>query len=179
VIVAATVTPFLPSELIEALRQAWLSQLGGIASHESLAVIAAQVALETANGRKCIRWNVGNFKAYPGVDTCTFETVEYVNGAPQSVTCSFAAFDSLQSGCEALIHTLYTHWPNAWHQVIAGQPGAYAEALGNQRPPYFTAPVQSYARGCASWFAFYMAKLGGDPSPTEPELSIEWAMPDL
>lgn len=167
---AATKTTFTPQELLAALATAWRSEMGGEPSHASLAVLAAQVALETANGKACVQNNVGNFKAYAGVDSCSFLTTEWIGTppAPVSMTCKFAAWPTLAEGVQAYLRNLYTHWTKAWHFVCAGDPEGFSAGLRAQG--YYTAPVELYAKGVRRWFTFYAALLGGDPAPTEPEL---------
>lgn len=164
-------TPFTPSALITALTAAYVAQLGHEPTHETTAVMCAQIALETANGADCLDWDVGNFKAAGGADFQAFKTWEMINGQRVEMVCDFAAFSSLESGLEAYLHAMYSHWTLGWAGAVKGDPVAFAHGLHDQKPyGYFTADPTLYAAGVSRWFAYYMARLGGDPSPTEPEL---------
>lgn len=74
----ATATPCTPQQLVDALVQVWPSELGGTPSLEAACILAAQWALETAEGKDCIAFNIGNAKcADPeGEDFCFFTTEE-------------------------------------------------------------------------------------------------------
>lgn len=49
-------------------------------SHEARCILMAHWALETGRGRKCMNYNIGNFKALPGRDWCYFTTWERIQG---------------------------------------------------------------------------------------------------
>ncbi len=182
--VPATRTPFTADELVGALRFAWHAQLGGAPTRETLAVLAAQIAFETANGTECVCWNIGNFKWYSGAPAaCMFGTTEWVGSPPHRIQMrgSFAAYPDLATGIGAYLHALYTRWTTAWHSVVAGDPDGFARGLKAQG--YYTAPVEQYVAGVRHWFAFYVARLGGDADKTLPEVphipSIAPIAPDV
>ena len=162
-----TRTPFAPADLITALRAAYVAQLGHDGSAGTLAILCAQVALETANGASCVQWNVGNFKAGAGVvDSCDFLTVEYQGTVPVKQVCSFAAFASLEAGVEYYLRALYTSWPEAWAAAVKGDVPGFASGL--RARGYYTAPEQLYAAGVQRWDGYYLEHLAGVPPPTEP-----------
>jgi hypothetical protein len=169
--VPAVRTPFSPDALVAGLEAAYVAQLGHEPRHETLAVLCAHVALETANGDRCFDWDIGNFKAAPGADFQVFHTWEVVNGERVEMDCAFAAFSSLESGCEAYLHAMYTRWPLAWTAAVHGDPVAFAQGLKDQKPyPYYTAPVADYIANMRRWFPYYLARIGGDGEVTAPEL---------
>jgi len=173
-----TKTPFTSDELVAALRAAYRGQMGADATNHAIAMLAAHVALETGNGVACIQWNVGNFKAYAGTDSTEFTTTEYIGGKPVTMRCLFAAYQSLDEGVRSYLKSMWSHWVRAWNMgVIPGDCVGFAQGLHDQG--YYTAPVSSYMHGVARWYAWYMAKLGGDSEATVPELQpIAVALPD-
>lgn len=164
----AVKTFFTAAELLEALAAAFLEQMGQAAPHEVLAVLAGQIALETNGGRACLDWDVGNFKAVPGADYQSFLTWEIVAGKRVDMVCRFAVFPSLEQGLSAYLHAMYTRWGAAWHYACLGDVEGFAHGL--RTAGYYTAPEADYAAGVARWRDYYLALLGGDSAPTEPEL---------
>lgn len=168
--VAALTTPFTPATIIAALDHAYVAEMGHEAAHHTLAVLLAQIALETANGKSCICFNVGNFKRGCSENYCTFRTTEWQGNPPAPVAqdCDFSAWPSLQIGCQYYLHALASHWPEAWSAAVAGDAQAFAAGL--RQRGYYTAPEAAYAAGVERWQAYYLALLGGDVAVTEPEL---------
>lgn len=160
------------------LRAAWAVQLGAQPSPVSLAILCAQVALETGNGRACFNHNLGNFKSYGGRNWMMLPTTEYVLGQPIKQRCSFAAFDSLLDGANEYLRQMWSHWTHAWRWLLAGDPEQFAQGLKEQG--YYTAPVAQYAAGVRRWFDYYSSRLGGDLDATTPELPpIRGVAPDV
>jgi flagellum-specific peptidoglycan hydrolase FlgJ len=167
-LVAATRTPFDGATLIAQLGVAYQAQMGHEPQHHTLAVLCAQVALETANGASCICNNIGNIKRGPGPDYCSFQTTEWEGTPPAPVVqvCEFSAWPDLASACQFYIAAMASHWPEAWSAAVAGDVPGFAHGLKVRG--YFTAPEAQYAAGVARWFEHYMALLGGDVSVTQP-----------
>ena len=169
--VAATRTPFTSAQLVAALTDAYRAQLGHDPATATLAILCAQIALETGNGRACEDWDLGNFKAAPGADFQSFKTWEMVAGVRTPMVCRFAVFPSLEAGAEAYLHDMYSRWTLAWSAAVAGDPQAFAFGLADQKPyPYYTADRHEYAAGVSRWTTYYLALLDHDPAPTEPEI---------
>lgn len=164
--VAAIKTPFQPADLIAALGTAYNEQLGHGPTHATLAVLCAQIALETANGTSAICNNVGNFKRGVSDDYCTFQTFEYIGGVKTPMSCQFSAWPTLAQGCGYYLSALYTHWPEAWEAAVQGDPQGFADGL--KARGYYTAPLELYAAGVKRWTDYYLARLGGDEAVTEP-----------
>lgn len=169
--VPATVTPVSHADLIDALTVAYIASLGHPPLNDTLAVICAQIALETGDMRSCICWNVGNYKRGPGPDWCAFETTEYLGSPPVAtkMTCEFSAWPDLPSACAFYVQALYSRWPEAWSAAVDGNPEAFAHGLRVRG--YYTAPEALYAAGVRRWFSFYLALLGGSSPPAEPDMS--------
>lgn len=168
-------TPLSDETLIAALEAAYVDCLGHEPRHETLAVLLAQIALETGHASSLICWNLGNYKRGPGPDWCAFETFEYVGTPPVKtpMVCEFSAWPDLQSASAFFVSALYGRWPEAWAGAVAGDPEAFS--VGLRARGYYTAPVGLYAAGVKRWFAFYAALLGGDSAVTEPELPVHAA----
>jgi hypothetical protein len=170
--VPATVTPCTTQELVDALRLAYTAQMGHPPMNHTLAVLCAQVALETGNMRSLVQWNLGNYKRGPGPDWCAFETFEYLGTPPvkKVMVCDFSAWPDLESAAEFFISGLYSRYPEAWSGAVAGDSAAFAHGL--RLRGYYTAPEQLYAAGVERWRAFYEKLLGNDQErPAEPELA--------
>ena len=171
--VAPTVTPCTHADLIAAVSLAYLTDLGHAPSHATLAILLAQIALETGHASKLVAWNLGNYKRGPGPDWCRFETTEWLGTppAPVQMECDFSAWPDLASAALFFIEGLYTHWPEAWSGAVAGDADVFATGL--KMRGYYTAPESAYAAGVKRWQAYYLALLGGDDSPTLPELPTD------
>lgn len=183
-VVPAVRTPFTPRALCDALEAAWRPELGGdpLANKGTLAVLAAQVALETGNGASCWNNNPGNYKASAGVDAMPLRTTERLKNASGQLvtvgmTCMFASYPTLADGVERFLRAQYTSWPGAWKAACAGDPRGYAMALAAQHPPYYTADPELYAKGVEAWFVTYAKLFAGDPAPTQP--ALEAFLPQL
>jgi hypothetical protein len=177
---AAVKTPATAPQIIQALHDAYVSQMGGPPADETLAILCSQVALECAGGRSIICNNVGNLKAYGGVDFTQFMTTEWIGTppTPQKMVCSFAAYPSLEAGCAAYMALLYKHYGNAWSGAVAGS--AVAFVTGLHAGGYFTAPVTAYLAGVQRWLSYYLPMVTGDDEAiTEPEVQgIDYVIPD-
>ena len=165
-------TPFTRDEIIAAITTAFNTDMGQPPPHKVMAVLCAQVALETGDGAECIQHNVGNFKAGCSSDSCSFTTFEYLGKPPVRTTkvCSFSAWPSLADGCAYYIRALYTNWPEAWTAACNGDAEGFAAGL--KLRDYFTAPVEMYAAGVKRWQAVYAEKLEPDAVPaSQPIIS--------
>ena len=180
--VPARLTPASPLELVEAVEAAYACQFGRPPQLRTVAVLCAQLALETANGQKIICWNPGNFKRGPTTDWCAFGTTEYVGSPPVAtpMRCEFSVWPSLADGVGAWMHALYDHWPEAWAAAVLGDAPGFARGL--KLRGYYTAPEAAYARGLATWCDRYVELLAGGPVPVVRDddafpapVGTEWA----
>lgn len=163
-------TPFTADELIAALGAAYAAELGHAPDPKILAVLCAQLALETANGASCQNNNPGNYKQGASADWYNCTTFEYVGDPPVKTTmvCAFSAWPDLASGLAHVVRGLYTHYPEAWAAAVQGDPEGFAAGL--RQRGYYTAPLELYAAGVRRWFTYYLSRIGGDAQVTEPEL---------
>lgn len=168
--VPAVRTPTPDTSLVPAMRAAYVEQLGHAPSSETLAILLGQIALECGHGGECMNFNLGNYKRGPGPDWCSFQTFEYVGTPPvrTEMVCEFSAWPTLEDATAFFVAGLFTRYPEAWAAAVAGDAQAFAAGL--RQRGYYTAPLAAYAAGVRRWQGYYLALLGGDPSPTEPEI---------
>jgi hypothetical protein len=173
--VPATRTPFTPRDLLAALHWAFTTQMGHAPLDATLALLCAQVALETSNGGAAVQWNIGNVKRGPGPNWTEFQTVEYLGTPPLRTVClgQFSAWMSLNDGSLFFVAFLSDHYPEAWTGAINGDASAFCAGL--KQRGYFTAPLDAYLTGVQRWETFYASRLSGDHEVTEPEMPISVA----
>jgi hypothetical protein len=180
-LIPAVRTPLTDDSVIHSLEEAWPLELGGSITHQTLAVLAAQIRLETGM-KNCWDNNPGNYKRYGQWDWMRLKTTEYIDGNPVEISDDFAAFPDLATGMQMFLRAQSTgRWPLAWHAALAGDPSGYARALGARPLPYYTGPVADYTAGVTRFFAYYLAILGGATNPRPPDVSdlkIAFLMPD-
>jgi hypothetical protein len=138
-------TPANMSQIRAALVSAWTSLTGSAPDDDTLALLAAQIALETANGSALMGNNVGNFKARQGdPGAITFATTEYVGGKLIHLPAGapgawFRSWPTLAAGTVAYLSALKGQFGASWQSVLDGDTLAFATALKNHG--YFTAPL--------------------------------------
>lgn len=197
--VAAIRTPLDPTAVKAALRAAWENRFGETPADKSIALLMAQIGLETGL-TSCVCWNIGNAKAKPEgpVDWCFFQTWELVPSAyakaeaekypatvaiitddgrmakivlkPDHPGCAFQAFPSLEDGMAAYFRMMTTRFEKAWPAVRAGDPKMFAHLLRAQG--YYTAKEEDYARGLEARFEQY----ADPPLVTKDDVSAALSM---
>jgi len=181
-LVPAKRTILTDDALLHAFDEAWGPEMGGVPSHQTIAVLAAQVRLETGM-TYCWNWNVGNYKKYGTWDWQRLKTTEVVDGHSIDIVDDFAVFPDLATGVQMFIRAQSTsRWKDAWDAAMKGDPVAYAQGLGEPPLPYYTGSVKNYTAGVTRYFAYYLAILGGASQPRPPDISdlkVAFLMPDL
>ena len=186
--VAATVTPCTAQQVVNALCAMWPTELGSAGPTLATAcVLASQFALETADGTKCVCFNIGNFKYVGSGNFCQFSTIEWVDGVetkihPPAPGCQFEAYASFEDGVRAWLRDLYTRWTLAWTAACQGSPEGFAQGLYDRKPPYFTAPPASYAAGMRRYFDPFMKTIvlpaPAQSTPPDPLADTSPGMPE-
>ncbi len=107
-------------------------------------ILAAQIALETADGKYSYGWNLGNQKAEnkAGVKYQTLKTWEMENGKRVDMREPFLAFGSLDEGLDSYISYL----DRKGHLDVAdkGDLAAYNKSLKSKG--YYTASEEQYLK---------------------------------
>lgn len=95
-------------------------------------IISAQIALETAYGKKVINHNLFNIKAtksWKG-ETCKVMTTEYISGKPKKMFQYFRAYNSYLDSLKDYVHLLhYKRYADAW--AFRKNPRLFFQALVN------------------------------------------------
>ena len=173
--VADRLTPFSRQELLDALAAAWPVVVGSPCTNaDSLRVLAAQVCLETGNGKSCHCNNLGNIKAKVGggYDWTFFRCNEIINGKvvwfePPNPACCFRAYETLRAGVVDYLALLYAsaNFRRAWPAVVAGDPAQFCHLL--RQASYYTADEGQYTRAVVSIFGDLRSLVPSLPSKNE------------
>jgi hypothetical protein len=163
----------LPVEMRNALRVAWVAQLGTTPTDAALCVLMAQWAEETGRGAKCWNWNCGNMK-YPshvqsGVEQIPLGSCgdwqwypagevlpnghEITLYPPNRGACWYA-YRTLPEGVAAYLSKLRARYLPAWQYVVAGDPAGFVRRI--KQLGYFTASEQLYEHAVVSLWNEYM-----------------------
>lgn len=153
-------TPLTAPEAIRALREGFRRVMGWLPEDGTLAVFAAQSALETGRWQKIHCQNFGNIKAgenYEGF-YCLFRCNEVINGKiewfePPHPQCRFRAYPTPAAGAEDYLRLLRERqrFAPAWRAALRGDPEAFCDEL--KRGGYFTADLAPYKRAVISLFS--------------------------
>jgi flagellum-specific peptidoglycan hydrolase FlgJ len=106
--------------------------------------LAAQIALETADGKYSYGYNVGNMKASnkPGVKYQTLKTWEVENGKRVDMREPFLAHDSLEEGLQTYVE--YLDRKGLLEAADSGNLDEFNAAL--KKAGYYTADQGQYGR---------------------------------
>jgi hypothetical protein len=149
-------------EAAVALKAAWNSCFQADPSNDSLALLWAQSALETARWKAIHCYNYGNIKkrhANPqfnieddGHDWCMYRCNELLNGKlcwfdPPHPQTHFRAYSTAEEGAKDYINFVAnrSRYKKAWQEVMNGDPAAYSHEL--KVAGYYTASEDLYTRG--------------------------------
>lgn len=125
-------------------------------------LLAAQIALETADGKYSYGYNVGNMKASnkAGVKYQTLKTWEMENGKRVDMREPFLAHDSLEEGL--LTYVQYLDRKGLLDAADSGDIDAYNRAL--KAANYYTADETKYG----NILKRKLAGFGASEEPTDP-----------
>lgn len=171
-------TPLTPSYLAYLLNEGWKLLFGQYPKREQVALLWAQVSLETGY-RSCHLSNFGNIKKIPGHTWTMFRCSEILAGKeeffdPPSYICGFNAYASGEEGAKEYIQFLSQrkHYARAWAAVLTGDPEQYSHAL--KLCNYYTASESLYTKGIIRLTTQFMSiadriLVPGAPSPQRPK----------
>jgi hypothetical protein len=164
-------------ELLRALARASERVLSHPMERPSIALLVAQIWLETGRLKSCFNFNLGNVRDLPGdgFDYVLLWTWEILNGQRWEGYGAFRAHESLEEGaCEHLkFLTDFVRRPKykrVWDTVMAGDASQYAHVL--KAAGYYTAPEEDYARGIRSLSAEFLASVAGVEPPSAPRTEL-------
>ena len=162
-------TPCSANDVYLALRQ-WSCG----ADRGALLIFVAQWGLETAWGKACHRWNLGNVKHVPGDghDFVRFRASEIIDGQERFFDMDFVAFGSLDMGAQCWIGFLNRHYGTALQRALAHDVHGYAHELKAQG--YYTADEGQYTRTLAGCLVHAQQMVAPD---TQPDLAVETTDP--
>lgn len=180
-LVDTVATPCTPIDMVKVIRS-----LPDNLSLGSCLLLTTHWARETATGKRCFNWNVGNKKKVKGrpymmlrrvweilrsvpAGASTFAALSdgtfRVTFEPPHVQTHFMAFDSLGEGVSYYVESLRTKYPRCWPHVLASDPVGFAGALKSHH--YYTAPLSAYA-------AQMKSRLAGLTKELVPALASEF-----
>jgi hypothetical protein len=133
-------------ELTQAMVAAWKNQLKTVPTGQQIALLKAQVSLETGHGKACWNYNVGNITTsgkgnYDYFDTS--QTNEQVSpGSWKKMNLKYRAYPSLQAGVEDYLAYLQRKQPSAFEHILHPDPVQFSKAL--KKGGYYTADEDKY-----------------------------------
>ena len=161
-----------PSAIRGALTRA-VQQVTGQAPRPSLvAVLNAQVSLETGGGRSMFNYNFGGIKGTgPSGLTATAPTHEVSNGATVATRAGFRAYTSIDEGARDYVSLIARRYPEAFQAAAGGDVDGFAHAL--HQGGYYTATEVSYANGLRGALGMpQRADSGSDPATGAPTNAV-------
>jgi hypothetical protein len=150
-------TPLSVEEMLSALADGYSLVMGDDPSAKCLAVLGAQVCLETGNMLHVHRHNWGNVKCSADWNGfyCMFRCNEVIGGKvrwfdPPHPQTHFRAFLEAYEGAREYVRflALRPRYRAAWSRAFHGDPDRFVLELG--RAGYFTANPDTYARAVVS-----------------------------
>lgn len=162
-------TPLKSQEIAYYLREGWVMLFNEDPSLDSLAILWAQVKLETGSdaGSMCRNWNYGNIKKnkeftpnWTSYDAGEYLTTGYQLFHPYHPQCSFAAWKTPLYGAIGYLSFLSKRkrYLKAWEELKKGDPVGYCREL--RAGGYFTAPLDAYTKVVVKLVNEFKAKAG-------------------
>jgi hypothetical protein len=143
-------TPMTADEVAKAVSAAFKQMTGKAPSKKILALLLAQWALESANGRAVHNFNLTNIKRNSGDPYFQyFRCSEIIDGVeqffdPPNPQCAFAAYKTAVEGAKAYIRILKKR-PNWWNGLLTGDVGKFNAGLSTT-PKFYTANPSLYLK---------------------------------
>jgi hypothetical protein len=147
--VGAKRTRLTPDEASAAIRQAWSRVTGEAPNEQTVALLTAQWAHETAHGASMYNYNFGGIKGTgPTGLSVEQKTKEGWGRTERRITDHFRAYDSAQDGANDYVKLLTQHYPEAVTAAKQGDAGGFVKGL--KQRGYFTGDEGAYERSVSS-----------------------------
>lgn len=170
-------------QITHALKEGWFMALGNYPEVNQLAVLWAQVCLETGRGKFIRNYNFGNIKKTKDHDYCQYDCGEWIKGkfynfVPPHPETSFNSYPSAEQGAKEYIEFLINkkNYQPAWQQVLKGDPAAYCAAL--KAGGYFTEPLENYTPVVVKLCQEFKSKADKLMAWAPPVVPVEEVKPD-
>lgn len=137
-------------EASSALAAAYKNVTGKVANQETVKLITAQWAHETAGGKSMLNYNFGGIKGTgPSGLSIAAQTREGYGDNSVTIRDHFRAYGSAEEGATDYVSLLQRRFPEALDAAQTGDVQAFAGAL--KKSGYFTDSVENYSKGLARW----------------------------
>jgi flagellum-specific peptidoglycan hydrolase FlgJ len=147
--VEAQRTRLTPDEASRAIREALNRATGTAPNDQTVALLTAQWAHETAHGASMYNYNFGGIKGTgPSGLTVAQRTKEGWGHNERSVTDHFRAYESAQDGANDYVKLLMAHYPEALTAASRGDASGFVHGL--KQRGYFTGDERAYERSVTS-----------------------------
>lgn len=153
-------TPMTADEVAKAISSAFTQLTGKKPSTKILALLLAQWALESGNGKAIHNYNLSNIKRNSGDKYYQyFRCSEIIDGQevffdPPSSQCAFAAYQTPIEGAKAYIRILKKR-PNWWNGLLTGDVVQFNTGLSTV-PKFYTANPTQYLKVLQDRMAKYL-----------------------
>lgn len=143
--VAPKRTPMKGEDAASALRTAWTNRFGTPPSERTVAILTAQWAHETANGKKMNNYNFGGIKGTgPSGLSASYKTREGWGATEIKITDRFRAYTGPEEGASDYISLLARRYPEATNAAAMGDATGFVSGLKQRR--YFTGNEVAYTK---------------------------------
>jgi hypothetical protein len=142
-------TPLSSSEASQFLSSAWRNIYGNSPTEKQIAILTAQWAHETGNGRSMIQWNFGGIKGVgPSGLTVKARTKEGYGKTERVIRDSFRAYANPEEGALDYLKFMKSNFPTAMDKVLEEDPGGFVRELKSHG--YFTGSEKDYIKSVES-----------------------------
>ena len=153
-------TPMTPRQAAEMLAWAWQEVTGRPAPANTVAVLWAHWALETARGERMVDHNFGGLKGRaPGGASSVVWTRESGKAGKTRVRARFRAYATAEDGARDYVRLLHARFNPAFVAASEGDAEGFVHALDDAG--YFTEHPRVYGRAIRSLVREYLSELAG------------------
>lgn len=169
-LVRAARTQLTSEQARDALGQAWAERFGTAPRQETTAILTAQWAHETGNGRSMFNYNFGGIKGTgPSGLSVAQRTKEGWGPSERTIVDKFRAYQTPSEGAADYLSLLSRRYPRAVEAADQGDPAKFVREL--KAGGYFTGNEASYVRSVSQ----RAAQLLGGPPPKSSSANISAA----